>query len=117
MKFSPRLFAAALGLVSTTLLAQEVIVGASPSSRTTLDLYAEPGSASTVKLAVETLPLPVPILASASGYHKINIGGEEVWVKGVQVRVKRDSQASCAGQISQFNTTGSIAGAGQNACK
>lgn len=117
MKFVTALFAGLLALASGSLLAQEAIIGASPSSRAALELYTQPGGAPSKTVAVTELPLPLTVIASQSGYHKIEVGGKEAWVKGAQVRIKRSSQASCAGKISQLTTTGSIAGAGGDACK
>lgn len=117
MKFANVLLAGLLALASPALLAQEAIVGASPSSRTALDLYAQPGGTPSGTVALSELARPLTVIASQSGYHKIDVAGQEAWIKGAQVRIKRNSQASCAGKISQFTTTGSIAGAGGDACK
>lgn len=97
MKTAFVLLIAALCLASGTASAQRIIVGASPSSRSALDTYAAPGGSRGTSVPVAGLALPLTILESQSGYYKVELDGQPVWVKNTQVRVGRDSKASCAG--------------------
>lgn len=100
------------------LFAADMVLGPSPSSRTSIDVFDEAGAATPSRqVPVAEMVMPLPILASQSGFHKVGIGSKEMWIRGAQVRIARDSGASCATKVSQFNPTGSTAGAGQDACK
>lgn len=99
-------------------LAADAVVGASPGSRNVLDVFTQPErTAQAEAMVLGDIALPLPILASQAGYVKVALGGREVWLRSTQIRIKRDSVAGCIGPTTQFTPTGSIAGAGHDACK
>ena len=109
---------AVLMVFSSVVSAADAIVGISPSTRATLDVFDNPGATEPAQqIPAAEIPMPLPIAASQAGFFKVSLGGRDGWVKGAQVRVKRETGASCAGKISQFTPTGSTAGAGGDACK
>lgn len=117
MKFATFALYALVALSGSPVLAADAVVGPSPGSRNTLDIFTQPErTAQTEPMALSDIALPLPILASQAGYVKVVIGGKEVWLRSTQIRIKRDSAAGCINQASQFTPTGSIAGAGKDAC-
>lgn len=109
---------AALILACPALWAADMVVGISPSSRNSIDAFDEPGQATPSRqIPVAEVTTPLSVLASQSGFLKVSLGGREVWVRAAQVRIKRDSGASCATRVSQFSPTGSTPGAGADACR
>jgi hypothetical protein len=120
MKTAVTLLTVALGLASAAACAQNTSVGTSPSSLKSLDTYAEPGGSPGGAVPVSELAMPLTIIESQSGYHKVRIDGQPVWVKSAQVRIKRASKASCAGtdELRAANEqVGATAGITRNDCK
>ncbi|MDE2599221.1 MAG: hypothetical protein KGL40_06320 [Rhodocyclaceae bacterium] len=115
------IFGLALLLTTSSALA-DAIVEASPRSRETLDLYTQPNGTESKPVATSDLPMPLPILATQAGFYKVSLSGKEVWLRSMQVRVKRDAAgASCASKAPKGvgvaqETWGATAGAGKNAC-
>ena len=104
-------------LVSELSMAQALIVGPSPKTRTNLDLYDHPAAEQPVKqIPVGDAGFPLQATASQSGYHQVQIGGQTFWLKGASVQISRDTVASCA-QIAKIERVGGTPGAGSNACK
>lgn len=103
-------------LASPGAMAQSQIVGLVPSSQTTLDLYEEVGASEWKKQA--TLgDLPLSVLETKAGHHKVRVNGQEYWVKGPQVRVSRTNTAGCTtAKLAPTTQTSSTPGAGKNAC-
>jgi len=119
MKFRVPLLMALLALPVSAVLAQGKVVAPSPSTLISLDLYDQPGAAVAVRqVSVAEAGLPLVIQSTKTGYHQVAIGGQNYWLRGLQVRISRDSTASCA-TASQAPMNGTIAtpGAGKDACK
>ena len=111
------LFLSPLLLVSGVSMAQALIVGPSPKTRASLDLYDKPAAEQPVKqLPVSEAGFPLQSAASQSGYHQVQINGQTFWLKGASVQISRDTVASCA-QIAKIERVGGTPGAGSNACK
>ena len=119
MKLHASLLIALLALPVSAALAQGKVIAPSPSTLASLDLYDQPGAAAAVRqVSVSDAGLPLVIQSTKTGYHQVAIGGQNYWLRGLQVRISRDSTASC-GTSSQAALNGTIAtpGAGTNACK
>jgi len=119
MKFRVPLLMALLALPVSAVLAQGKVVAPSPSTLISLDLYDQPGAAVAGRqVSVAEAGLPLVIQSTKTGYHQVAIGGQNYWLRGLQVRISRDSTASCA-TASQAPMNGTIAtpGAGKDACK
>ena len=119
MKFHASLLAVLLAAPVCAALAQGKVVAPSPSSLASLDLYDQPGAAVAVRqLSVAEAGLPLTIQATRTGYHQVAIGGQTYWLRGLQVRVSRDSTAGCGtASHSAMNATIATPGAGKDACK
>ena len=103
----------------TSVLAQSMIMGPSPSTSTKFSLYEKAGALAPVReIAVSNVKLPLKILNVKENYHQIEIDGSFYWMRGKDVRIKRDSNAGCA-TSSEERLVATIAtpGAGKNACK
>lgn len=110
--------AACLAAAACTAQAQDRIVAASPSSRTTVDLFASAGAAAPARQApVAELGLPLTIEESKSSFHRVRIAGQDYWIKGVHVRILRGAEGGCATQRVDSQPTIATPGAGPNACK
>lgn len=112
------LLAASLVAAACHAQAQDRIVAPSPSSRAAVDLFATAGAAAPVRqAAVAELGLPLTIQESKASYHRVAIGGQDYWIKGVHVRILRGAEGGCA--TSHIDTLPTIAtpGAGQNVCR
>ena len=100
-------------------MAQEKIIAPSPRSSVTLDLYEQPGAAHAVR-QIKTIEagLPLTIQSKEAGFYKVLIGGKDYWVRGVKVRISRDTTANC-GEVSLSSSVQSASspGAGKYACK
>lgn len=106
------------GLMATVAMAQDRVIAPSPSTSTSLDLYDQPGATQPVRrIAVGEAGLPLVIQASKTGYHQVLVGGQAYWLRGLQVRISRDSAAGC-GTAAHSSSSLTIAtpGAGKNAC-
>lgn len=109
--------------VSATSLAQVQILGPSPSSRATLDLYDAPGAVQAVKqLSTSALTFPVTVREQKGGYNAIDVEGQEYWLRNAQLRVGRSAKASCDTSEKAIKTerpghTASTPGAGADVCK
>ena len=108
----------ALFLVSQLALAQSSIVAPSPNSRASLDLYNSPNAAQPAKqIPVSEAAFPLNISGTQSGFFQVNIGGQEFWLKGAQVRITRKVDADCSLALKKTERTGATPGAGSDACK
>jgi hypothetical protein len=108
---------ATLAVICFSVNAQGRIEGPSPSSRTSLDLFAEPGAATAARqVAVSELPMPLVVLESKASHHRIELQGQSLWIKGSQVRMVRGSTASCVPGVKATVPTASTPGAGKNGC-
>lgn len=119
MKHMPTLLFSLLSLIALPAVAQDRIVGASPATSATLDLYEQPLAAEPLRqVSVSEAGLPLPIQARQAGFYQVQIGGKEVWIKGAKVRVSRDTTASC-GTVAQSSSvlTAATPGAGKDACR
>lgn len=116
------IFGIALLLAGMHGVYADTIVEVSPRSRETLDLYTQPSGAEAIQVSATEVPMPLTILATQTGFYKVSLSGKEVWLRSMQVRVKRDTAgASCAGKVKKGSgvaqdTWGATAGAGENAC-
>ena len=119
MKFRVPLLMALLALPVSAVLAQGKVVAPSPSTLTSLDLYDQPGAAVAVRqVSVAEAGLPLAIQSTKTGYHQVAIGGQNYWLRGLQVRISRESTASCGISLqSALNATIATPGAGKDACK
>lgn len=112
------LLAAVLAAAACGAQAQDRIVAPSPSSRATVDLFAAAGATAPVRQApVAELGLPLAIQESKASYHRVAIGGQDYWIKGVHVRILRGAEGGCATQAMDTQPTIATPGAGQNVCK
>ena len=110
--------AASLAAAAFTAQAQDRIVASSPSSRATVDLFDSPGATAPVRQApVAELGLPLAIQESKASYHRVAIGGQDYWIKGVNVRILRGAEGGCATKNVDTQPTIATPGAGQNVCK
>lgn len=110
--------AASLALAACGAQAQDRIVAPSPSSRAAVDLFASAGAAAPLRQApVAELGLPLAIQESKNSFHRVAIGGQDLWIKGVQVRILRGAEGGCATQRVDSQPTIATPGVGQNACK
>lgn len=119
MKFYTTLIITLLALPVSAALAQSKVIAPSPSTLAILDLYDQPGAAVAVRqVSIGEAGLPLVIQSTKTGFHQVAIGGQNYWLRGLQVRISRDSTASC-GTTSQAALNGTIAtpGAGKDACK
>lgn len=119
MKFTASLLMACLALTASIAVAQDQVVASSPSTRTSLDLYEQPGAAQPVRqVSVGDAGLPLNIQATQTGYHKVSIGGHDYWLRGLQVRISRDNTAGCGTSAhAAVGATIATPGAGKDACK
>jgi hypothetical protein len=118
MKIHTSLWITGLAVLCMSANAQDQIMGPSPSSRPTLDLFAEPGAGTALRqVALGELSLPLVILESKASHHRIDLQGQPFWIKGSQVRIVRGSTAGCGptgkGQVTQTIAT---PGAGKDGC-
>jgi len=103
-------------LASPWAVAQSQIVGLMPSNQTTLDLYDNVGDSGTDTRAT-LADLPMNVLETKAGHHRVNYKGKDYWVRGPQVRISRGSSAGCTtARIAPTTQTTSTPGAGKNAC-
>jgi hypothetical protein len=103
----------------TPIFAQSMIMGPNPSTNSKFSLYEQAGALAPVReIAVSDVKLPLKILNVKTNYHQIEIDGNLYWMRGKDVRIKRDSNAGCA-TSSEERLVATIAtpGAGKNACK
>ena len=119
MRFHVPLLMALLALPVSAVLAQGKVVAPSPSTLTSLDLYDQPGAAVAVRqVSVAEAGLPLIIQSTKTGYHQVAIGGQNYWLRSLQVRISRDSTASCGTDLhAPKNGTIATPGAGKDACK
>ena len=119
MKFRVPLLMALLALPVCAALAQGKVIAPSPSTLSTLDLYDQPGAAVAVRqVSVSEAGLPLAIQSTKTGYHQVAIGGQNYWLRGMQVRISRESTASCGADLhAPKNGTIATPGAGKDACK
>lgn len=106
---------------STASQAQNLIVAVTPADRLDVNVYQEASSRSPGRaVPTKTLPMPLPILETRNGFHRVDVEGQPGWLSTMQVRVQRDSKASCTANNSKvISTNGTIStpGIGTSACK
>ncbi len=118
MKSLEFFLAASLALAACTVQAQDKIEGLSPNSRTAVDLFDTPGAAQPLRKAtLAELGLPLPIQESKASYHRVAIGDQTYWIKGVNVRILRDSTGNCATKKQDAQQTIATPSLGKHACK
>ncbi|MCB8748901.1 hypothetical protein LHU53_18585 [Rhodoferax sp. U2-2l] len=120
MKIKMPLLLALLALPLSAVMAQDKVIAPSPSSRASLDLYEQPGSAQPVRqISVSEAGLPLAIQSTQTGYHKVAIAGRDYWLRGMQVRISRDTTAAGCGTsvVAPAGATIATPGAGKDACK
>lgn len=117
MNIQLRMWAASLAVLCLSANAQDLIAGPSPSSRTSWDLFAEPGAATVARqVAVGELTLPVVIRESKASHHRIDLQGQSFWIKGAHVRLIRGSTANCVPSVKDPGITIATPGVGKNGC-
>lgn len=103
-------------LASPWAVAQSQIVGLMPSNQTTLDLYDEVGGSGTDTRAT-LADLPMNVLETKGGHHRVHYKGKDYWVRGPQVRISRGSSAGCTtARIAPTTQTSSTPGVGKSGC-
>lgn len=103
-------------LASPWAMAQSQIVGLMPSNQTSLDLYEEVGGSSTNTRAT-LADLPMDVLETRAGHHRVQYKGQNYWVRGPQVRISRGSSAGCTtAKIAPTTQTTSTPGVGKIGC-
>ena len=120
MKLKMPLLLALLALPLSLAMAQDKVIAPSPSSRASLDLYEQPGSAQPVRqISVSEAGLPLAIQSTQTGYHKVAIAGRDYWLRGMQVRISRGTPEGGCTTASRAPVGPTIAtpGAGKDACK
>lgn len=119
MKFNRILLNALLAFTLPAVMAQDKIIAPSPSSRASLDVYDQPGAAQPVRqIDVSEIGLPLNIQDTKAGFHQVVIKGQDYWLRGMQVRIRRESTASCSSAShAQASLTIATPGAGKDACK
>lgn len=104
-------------LLPLAVHAQNQIEGVSPSSRTRLELYADPAGPPSGEKEAAQIRWPLAILETKAGFHRVEIDQQPRWIKGVHVRVGRSNTGGCAtAKNSPSGPTLSTPGAGKNAC-
>lgn len=113
-------FALALSMflmTATSAFAQSMIIGTSPSSLKKIDLYSQPQTGSVLKsVTPNEVSLPLNVLASDAGFYQVDIAGAKYWLKSSQVRVQRNTTASCDKMAQQKSHSASVPGAAGNSC-
>ena len=119
MKLKSPLLFTLVTLIIPSAMAQEMIIGPSPASRGTLDLYEQPNAAQAARqIGISEAGLPLPIHSKQAGYLKVLIDGKEYWLRSTKVRVSRDTTANC-GAVARASSeqTAATPGAGKDVCK
>lgn len=100
-------------------IAQDKITAPSPSNRSAIELYDHPGAVEAVRqISVAETVFPLNILDAKSGFYKVSIQGQDFWLRGLQVRISRDSNAGCGtAGLAKIGATIATPGAGKDACK
>ena len=112
---------ALLLLYSTASHSQNLIVAVTPADRQEVQVYQEASRQSPGRTLLTTaLSLPLAILETRNGFHRIDVEGQMGWLSTMQVRIRRDNQASCipnSPQLDRNSATISTPGIGASACK
>jgi len=118
MKIKMPLLFTMLAVPFSVAMAQDKVVAPSPSSRTSLDLYEQPGATQSARqISVSEAGLPLAIQATQTGYYKVAIAGRDYWLRGMQVRVHRATNAGCTTSVvAATGVTIATPGAGKDAC-
>ena len=118
---STHLGLALLLFCSTASQAQDLILAVTPADRLEVQVYQEASSRSPGRAVLtKTLPMPLPILETRNGFHRVDVDGQTGWLNTMQVRVQRKSKASCIANNTPITTTGttiSTPGIGTSPCK
>lgn len=119
MKYTVGMLIAAVTLsLPICSVAQEAIVGLSPSTRAQIDIYAEPSVKSSVRqISTKDLVFPLPVTKAKAGFLAVKLDGESYWLRSAHVRVKRASTAKCAPLIASATPNNSTPGAGATGCR
>lgn len=112
---------ALLLLFATVSHAQKLIVAVTPADRKELELYQEASRQSPKRTVPTTaLSLPLNILETRNGFHRVEAVGQTGWVNTMQVRIHQEIQANCISSnapVTPATTTISTPGIGAHACK
>lgn len=110
---------AILVLFSLSAAAEDRIVGLSPSSKSSLDLYEAVGGPSASKLEGASLKFPISILEKLESgrFLKIKADGKEYLVKARDVKVELTSTVECVTGNDKPGLVGATPGIGGTACK
>ena len=113
------LLTALLAFFVSAGIAQDKIIAPSPSNRANLELYDQPSAAQAVRqINVAEAGFPLNILDAKTGFYKVTIGGQDYWLRGLQVRISRDTNAGCGiAALAKMGATIATPGAGKDACK
>ena len=117
MRMQTRLALAGLALLGLSAHAQVLIAAPNPSSRTSWDLFSEPGAATPARqVSLGELTFPLVVRETRSSHHRIEVQGQPFWIKSVQTTLVRGSTAACSKGVKESGLTASTAGVGKNGC-
>lgn len=111
---------------STAAMAQdaEVIVDVSPASRATVTVYESSSRSSpSHEISKDQLLANPKVRAREKGFLKVDIGGRDMWVPSLQVRIQKNSMGSCGAHVAAarhlqpLGATIATPGIGSQACK
>lgn len=119
MKLASPVLLTLLALSAPLAMAQEKIVGPSPGTSVSLDLYDQAGATTVARqINVSDAGLPLTVQDKQAGFYKVNISGTDYWLRSAKVRISRDTTANCgAVALASSELTAATPGAGKNACK
>lgn len=113
------LLTALLPFSFSACIAQDKIIAPSPSNRASIELYDQPGAAQAVRqINVAEAGFPLNIQEAKTGFYKVTIAGQDYWLRGLQVRISRDTSAGCStAALAKMGATIATPGAGKDACQ
>ena len=119
MKLASPVLLTLLALSAPLAMAQEKIIGPSPGTSVSMDLYDQAGATQVARqINVSDAGLPLTVQDKQAGFYKVNIGGTDYWLRSAKVRISRDTTANCgAVALASSELTDATPGAGKNACK
>lgn len=117
MRTQIRLCIAGIAVLCLSAQAQGLIAAPSPSSRTSWDLFTEPGAAVPARqVAMSELSFPLVVRETRASHHRIEVKGQPFWIKSAQARMDRDSKAGCVTIVKEPGGTIATPGVGKNGC-
>lgn len=118
MRTQTRLCIASLAVLCLSAQAQGLIAAPSPSTRTSWDLFAEPGAAAPARqVPMSELSFPLVVRETRASHHRIEVQGQPFWIKSAHARMDRDSKAGCVSVVKEPGVTIATPGVGKNGCK